>query len=353
MTRPGDASPNRISKILAIRLARLGDIVLLLPSLALLKSAFGGAHLTLLTALPYEPLARMSPAVDEVVTIDRIGMRDGPWLATLGGLARLIHQLRASRFDLVVDFHSFRETNLLARASGGSLRIGMKRADRAYLPFCFNLPPVLEDKSLHVAEMFHRIVVGIPGVGEAAPDPGPAIRVPTLMRGGPQMSVALYVGASVASRRWPAARFAALAGHVASFWGASVLVLSGITPEEQAASDEIRELVVGDSGGRDSFVRDSGVRFLSRLPIPDLARAIASADFLVSNDSGPMHLGSALGVPTLGIFSESLPEHYRPTGACDRFLRRESVGDVRLEDVVEVLEEMRADVLGAGGVRRW
>ena len=72
-----------------------------------------------------------------------------------------------------------------------------------------------------------------------------------------------------------------------------------------------------------------------------MASVIAGADLLVSNDSGPMHIGSALGVPTLGIFSSSLPEHYRPVGPKDRYIKKESMKDVQLEEVLESIIQMR------------
>jgi len=85
------------------------------------------------------------------------------------------------------------------------------------------------------------------------------------------------------------------------------------------------------------------------LTIPELAESIASASILVSNDSGPMHIGSALGVPTLGILSESLPMHYRPVGIRDRYIWVDPVDDVGLLEVVKILEDMRAEI--ASGCR--
>ena len=325
-----------VSNILAIRLARLGDIALLFPALGILKGAFPGARLTLLTGLPYEPLARLCPSVDEVVPIDRLGMRDGPRRRALRDIFRLVRELRSGGFDLVVDFHSFRETNLLAWASGARYRVGMKRADRAYLPFCFNLDPEPEDKSLHVSEMFRRVVLRIPGLADKRIEPGPSVRTPEGTGSRSGTLVALYVGASVASRRWPAARFAALAAQLVERWEASVLILAGVSPEEQAIAESI-----GASVGRPEKVQVRAV-----LGIPELVGRIASADLLVSNDSGPMHIGSALAVPTLGIFSESLPRHYRPIGPRDRFIWKRRAGDVQVGDVLEILEEMRAGVTG-------
>src|SRR6058998_3903827 len=144
--------------ILAIRFARLGDTVLLLPALSLLKRALPDARLTLLTGHPYAPLAEMCPAIDEVLAVDRLEMRDGPALKALLDIHRLVRDVRRRAFDLVIDFHSFRETNLLTWFSGAPVRIGMKRYNAPYLNFCFNRPPIAEDKSLHVAEMFEKIV---------------------------------------------------------------------------------------------------------------------------------------------------------------------------------------------------
>src|SRR2546422_3582979 len=156
-------------KILAIRFARLGDTVLLLPALSLLKRAFPDARLTLLTGHTCAPVAEMCPAIDEVLAVDRLEMRDGPAFKALRDIQRLVRDVRRRRFDLAIDFHSFRETNLLTWISGAPVRIGMKRYQGPYLSFCFNRPAVLEDKSLHVSAMFKKVVAAtIPLAEEGA-----------------------------------------------------------------------------------------------------------------------------------------------------------------------------------------
>jgi ADP-heptose:LPS heptosyltransferase len=71
---------------------------------------------------------------------------------------------------------------------------------------------------------------------------------------------------------------------------------------------------------------------------------IASARLLISNDTGPMHIGPAVGVRTLGLFSVGLPEHFRPVGNGDRFLRAIPIERIRVDEVVELVEEMWAIV---------
>ena len=63
---------------------------------------------------------------------------------------------------------------------------------------------------------------------------------------------------------------------------------------------------------------------------------------MISNDSGPMHLGPALNVPTLGIFSRSLPIHYRPIGSDDQYVKKDRVEEVTSAEVIQVMEQMWA-----------
>src|SRR5262249_34424670 len=156
--RYGRYGRNRAShhavKLLAIRFARFGDIVLLLPALCRLKSAQPDVHLTFLTGHRCAPLAAMCPAIDEVISVDRIAMRDGPWCSAIRDMGRLIRDVRRRKFESVMDCHGLRETNLLAWLSGSRQRWGLKRFDQSYLSFCFNRPPVEEDKNIHVSEVF-------------------------------------------------------------------------------------------------------------------------------------------------------------------------------------------------------
>ena len=301
---------------------RLGDVTLLLPALTHLKACYPRARLTLLTDARCAPLAAMCPSIDEVIGVDRLEMRDGPIVPALKNMATLIADVQRRRFDLVIDFLSFRETNLLTWLSRAPNRIGMKRYDRAYLPFCFNMPPIPEDKSIHVAEMFHRIVNAVTAGCEASDDVPPVLVVSDDARQwaaqaipeGPLLS--LYVDAPVPERRWAEDNFAELATFAAEKLGATVVILAG-------SRKNVGKFTV-----------------LNDLSIPQLSAVIARSKLLVSNDTGPMHLGPALGIPTLGLFSVGYPEHYRPIGDQSRFLRSENIQNIRVDDVIGQIREM-------------
>lgn len=309
-------------RILAIRLARFGDIVLLLPALALLKARLPESHLTLLTDTRWGPLAEMCPAIDQVLTVDRVRMRDGPFWRAVAGMFRLAMDLRRRRFDKVIDCHGFRETNLLTWWSGAPQRWGLKRFDQSFFGFCFNQPPVLEDKSLHAFESFARLVQGVAPVSNSIV-PSASIEIPPDALEWSRINlpsgrfVVLFVDAPVKERIWPLDRFARLADHIVTNLDRSVVVVGN---SRQALNHF-----------------GPGVRVFSDLSIARLAAVIASASMLVSNDTGPMHLGPALNVPTIGIFSVGIPTHFRPTGAGDRYVQGNPIEKVGVEEVVEAV----------------
>jgi ADP-heptose:LPS heptosyltransferase len=328
-------------KILAIRFARLGDIVLLLPALISLKSRYPQSELTFLTDNRFAALAELCPAIDEVIGIDRMAMRDGPPLRAFGGILRLVRGLRRQKYDLLIDFHSFRETNLLAWFSGARQRIGMKRHETSYLSFCFNMAPVLEDKQLHVSEMFARVVerFGAQPAAERTLLLSEPLRQWAAECAPKAPRIALYVDAPVPDRVWPAERFALVADYAAERLGCAILVISG--PSGHGLTERVRK----------ASKNPNRITAFTELDIAQLVAVIASARLLISNDTGPMHLGPAVGVSTLGLFSVGHPEHFRPTGPNDRFIKADQIEAIEARAVISAMEEMWA-IAADPGLRR-
>lgn len=318
-------------KILAIRFARLGDVLLLLPALGSLKERFPNSRLVFLTGHRCAPIAEMCPFIDEVIAVDRLAMRDGPLLTALGSMNRLVREIRQRHFDIVIDFHSFRETNLLTWLSGAPIRIGMKRQGAAYWAFCFNQPPVAEDKRIHVSEMFQRIVEGVPSPQSRRPAAGTGnllLRIPEVRP--KERTLVLYVDAPVPDRIWPPERFAAIADFAIERLNAEVVAVAGSGGARLAATVQ------------NASRYPEQIKVSSELTLPELAAVIASARLLVSNDTGPMHIGPAVGVLTLGLFSAGYPEHFRPIGAGDRYLRDNPIDKIEVADVIANVSEMWA-----------
>ena len=317
--------------ILAIRLARFGDVVLLLPALTALKFNTPGSRLTFLTDHRLSSLAEMCPAIDDIIAVDRIAMRDGSRLASLRSMRDVIKEVRRRRFDLAIDFHGFRETNLLTWLSGSPKRLGLKRFDQSFLDFCFNLPPVLEDKSIHASEVFMKVAER---VGVRSSSTASAMVVPESAQKwvraalSPRPYAALYVDAPTSKRIWPPEHFASVVDHLVQR-GLQVVLIAGA--EGSQLLTQVQE----------AARLAEHVRAFSNLTIPQLAAVVQGADIWVSNDTGPMHLGPILGVPTLGLFSIGLPEHFRPMGPDDRYVRANPIERITVREVIDSVEKLR------------
>jgi heptosyltransferase-1 len=328
-----DFSPARI---LCIRLARLGDVILLVPALKALRRRFPQAHIAVLCGHRCAPILSLCRDVDDIIAIDRLKWRDGNKVEAARDIAHLVRRLHKAGFDLVIDFHSFRETNLLTWITGARWRIGLKRAHGAYLSSCFSLPPVLEDKRLHVSRQFLSLLAPF-GIPQNWVDPLLSLEEGQKQWGhfylnslGVDLNspiVGLYVGAGSPGRVWPAPRVAALAQAVIDRHFGSILLFSGPGNEELAQH-------ISDLTSR------ANCRIIRRLSLPELAATIAQCQLLVSNDTGPMHLGPAVGTPTLGLFSLGLPEHYRPLGDSSQYLHKMPIENLELAEVFLQVEKM-------------
>jgi len=333
--------PLDLKKILIIRFARLGDIILLVPALRALRKQFPGAKLDVLVDHRYAPILKMCSAVSEVIPVNRLEMRDGNRLKALWNILRLAENVRQRGYDLVSDFHSFRETHLLTWYSRARWRLGLKRIHSPYSSFCFNLEPVVEDDSLHVSSVFLSMLAPL-GIKADASDclldlPCSHVnQAEEFLRpyriAGNEWFVGFNVGAGSKSRTWPQDGFAQLAVQVLHQPGARLILFSG--PGEDKISLALHERL-----------RSSRVILAKNLRLPELAALFSKCRILVSNDTGPMHLGAAVGVPTLGIFSVARPEHYSPLGRFSRYVRSQSIQMVAVETVyaefLQIQESMR------------
>lgn len=332
----GPNHPMNCKKILIIRFARLGDVILLIPSIRAIRNHFPHAQIDVAVGHRCAPVLEMCSAVSNVISMNRLEMRDGCKLAAIWNILRFSERIRKERYDLVLDFHSFRETNLLAWYSGAKWRLGLKRTHGAYLPFCFNLDPVLEDKSLHVSSVFLSLLRPL-GIQTLDKNPSLDLCASDLEQADQFLEryeialnntlIGFNIGAGASSRAWPLEKFADLAGKLNLRFRARIILISG--PQDGDISQRALKLMF-----------EHRPVIAHNLSLRELAAIVSRCQVLVSNDTGPMHLGPSVGVPTLGLFSVGYPEHYRPLGRHSRFLKVNSIERLGVEEVYENLIEM-------------
>ena len=121
----------------------------------------------------------------------------------------------------------------------------------------------------------------------------------------------LNTGAAWPNKRWPAPRLAGLASQLRARRGLRSLVLWG--PGERALAEEV-------------VAKADGAALLApQTTIADIAALAAAAAVMVSGDTGPTHIASAMGTPLVGIYGPTRPERNGPLGKDDVSVSRASI----------------------------
>src|SRR6185503_13146149 len=133
--------------ILVIDFGQLGDVVLSLPALGAIRKRYPQARITVAVGKPGADVIALSGFADETLVVDRVALRDGFKPVSVFRVFKLVKEVRARKFDFVIDLHSLSETNLLGFLSGASMRLYSRRPGRSldYLANFRPRPPVETD----------------------------------------------------------------------------------------------------------------------------------------------------------------------------------------------------------------
>lgn len=332
-------------KILVIDFGQLGDVVLSLPALRAIRQRFPNAQITVAVGKPANEVVALSGYANQIFEVDRVALRDGNTLVSIWRIFKFVRQVREAKFDLVIDLHSLSETNLLGYLSGAPHRLYSRRPGRSldYLAN-FSPRPPLEDRTHHAADRYLDVlkpldIQNAPRIPVLQTNPAGDSVVDSLLKKEKAQSgellVGLIPGAGNVSRRWPLENYAQIADHLIRNERVRVIVFAG--PEEQAMMTQMRTLF------------PHGTIFFDRLTIPQLISALARLTLAVSNDTGPAHLASAVGVPVIVVMDRLTPHDYMPLGEQNRFIYAADITKPTVEEVYrnahEVLALSRTDQL--------
>lgn len=325
--------------ILFINFGQLGDVVLGLPALRAVRGRFPHAKITVLTGKQGAAIVALSGCADAQITVDRVALRDGNKLISIGRIGKLIKDVRQRGFDFVIDVHSLSETNLLGYLSGAQVRLYARRPGRS-LDWLANFRPAPpapprdnNDPTRHQVDRYLDVLKPL-GVENAPREPHlypppEAIAAVEKMLGkhADAPLVGLYPGAGHASRMWPLANFAELAGRLISN-GLRVVVITG--PEERAMLPEIRA----------GFPPESLI--FDTLTIPQLAAMLQRLSVVMGNDTGPMHIAAAVRAPVVIVFNRATPHVFTPIGEQHRMIYNNDIRNISVGEVYTAMLERLA-----------
>ena len=306
------------SRLLVIQTAFLGDLILTSPLIRALKERFPRTNLEVLARKENSPVLEDNPFVDEVIPYDKRG-RD----AGMGGMIRMAGRLRARRYDLCVSPHRSLRSALLAAAAGIPHRIGM--ADSPGRRFYHDLVP--KDRALHELERHLELVraVGVDPrscsramvveVGaEAARTSEDLLRASGLDSTRP--IVGIQPGSVWPTKRWLPERFAAVALDLRRR-GLQVVVVGGpgdretgevvLDPHADLDGEREQDGRVRQAPGEEEGDIAAAANLAGKTTLKDLVALIDRFRVFITNDSGPMHIAVARGVPVVALFGPTTP----------------------------------------------
>jgi ADP-heptose:LPS heptosyltransferase len=314
VTRRFRRAPAAPSRILCLRLERIGDLLLTAPALAALHAALPGATIDLVVGSWNRDLAAAMTGVAAVETVDAAWLaRGGNGVSPLG-LAMHAARWRRRRYDLAINFEPDIRSNLALAVAGARWTAGFASGGGGPL-----LDVALDyDIAAHVTDNAIALVEAVTNHSGADASAAPILSIPPATRAEAERllsrfdgmtTIGLQVSAGRAIKQWPEDRFRAVAERLVQDRGAAV-VLTG-SPADRAQVDAVLsalppERAIDLSGGT---------------PLLTVAAVLERLDVFVTGDTGPMHLAHLVGTPIVAIFGPSEPRRYAPRGSRDHIVR--------------------------------
>jgi heptosyltransferase-2 len=292
----------------------VGDAVMTVPALRELRRILPDAHLTLVSRPGAAEIFAEADFVDDVLVYDRAGA---------GSVWNQVREWKQRKFDLAILFQNAFEAALLAFLARVPMRIGYDVEHRGKL-LTHSIPsPTWKDERhesfyyLNIVSELERLLHGSSTQPE---EPRFTLEVSAARREEakvmlrehgvrPGAPLVLLCPGSINSRakRWPAERYAALADRFDAA-GATVVLIG--SAGEMDVSDQVRRQM-----------QSQPIVLTGKTTISDAMAIISVADVLVTNDTGPAHIGAAVGTPTLVIFGPTNPLTTYPFGPHGKTIR--------------------------------
>jgi lipopolysaccharide heptosyltransferase I len=282
-------------RILLLRLGSLGDIVHALPAAAALRDAFPNARLDWAVDPKWSRLLAGNPDLTSVILADR---------KSAAAILKTVKQLRSANYTCAIDFQGLYKSAFLALASACPRRIGFERtyAREGFASWLYT--ERFNPRGAHKVE--HNLTLAqAAGAQKSIP------RFPITIFEADELRVTnelakrnltdffvLNPGGGWRSKCWPAERYGELHSRIFAKFGLRGVVSYGPSEENLA------QAVIAAAG--------NSTPAAIPLELGPLMALLRRAKFVVSADTGPLHLAAALGAPVVGLFGPTDPARNGP-----------------------------------------
>lgn len=288
-----------MDKILIRGVNWIGDSVMTLPAIRTIRDFYPDSEITLLVKEWVKGIFEQNPSIDRVIFYDER-------FRGIMGKIKGAQELKKYSFQKAILLQNAFDAAILTYLAGITERIGYDRDGRGFL-LTKTIPFISELRDIHhilyYLELLRRAGIKTPyrhpwiymttGERTSAINEFNKLRRPVIV---------INPGATYGSaKRWPSGHFSELINRIIDELGATVILVG--SEKERVISKEILKAV------EDEFVKNNHlIDRTGKTSLRELIRTIYASDLLVTNDSGPMHIGYALGVPVVALFGSTSPE---------------------------------------------
>ena len=277
---------------LIVRLGALGDVVHAVPAVAALRVAFPSARIDWLVEAKHRAIVDLVTVVDRAVVLERSNVPG--WMAA-------VRTMKQVAYDVAIDLQGLMKSAVLARASGARRVVGFSiwhLREKTARPFYSDAH---EAEGGHVIAKNLRLLRAVGVQDETVRYPLADVQSSAVDELRARVSgrfALINAGAAWPNKRWPPRAFGELAAFIRDACGLTPVVLWG--PGEEALAGEV-------------VTTSSGSAIVApRTTVTDIVALAREAALVVSGDTGPLHIATAVGTPTVSLFGPTDPERNGP-----------------------------------------
>jgi len=279
-----------------LRLSALGDVCHALPVVRTIQDAWPGTRITwVLGGLEHRLLGHI-PGIEFVVFDKKAGV---------AGYRALRRRLAGRHYDALLHMQLALRASLAAAIVPARVKLGFDRARAREAQWLFTTHRIEARSREHVLDSLFGFSerLGIRSRSLRWDIPLPPAALEHAQRVVPDGAPTLVVSpcSSHVLRNWSAERYAALVDHAAARHGLRVVLCGGPSELESQYGARIERLT-----------KSPCVNLIGKDTLPELLATLARATVLVSPDSGPAHMATAVGTPVVGLYAATNPARSGP-----------------------------------------
>ena len=312
-----DLSDSSIKKILVIRLDRIGDMVMTTPIFRALKENWPDVQITVLTNPVNKNIVINNPFIDCILVYDRENEHK-----SFNSRLTFFRSIRERKFDLVIDPYLDYElkTSFITRFVGNRFRLGFEFAGRGIfynIRYHPNVFPLSAEKR-HMIDYYLDLVtcLGVdtkkrqPEIFLSSDEKEKAYKLLEKAGVNPENRIiGIHPGGHYESQRWPIREFAAISDYLIASNSIQVILFAG--REEKQLMSEFKDYAV-----KTPIV-------LEDLSLREFMSTLSHCSLFLCNNSGPLHIATALNIPTVSTMGPTIPYHWWPYGKNHIVLRKD------------------------------